>query len=136
MSKVWLITGAGSGIGTGIAKAALESGDRVVATGRNLDKVRNALRDVTSENLAFVQLDVSDEVQAKQCDRGLRGSWQRPRDVVALSRHAAGRSGKVGRCSGQNRRNGESAEAVRCRQRRPLGDRAGCRGTVAGDARQ
>ncbi|MEH2147184.1 SDR family oxidoreductase [Nostoc sp.] len=65
MSKVWFITGAGSGIGTGIAKAALHSGDRVVATGRNLDKVRNALRDVTSKNLAFVQLDVTDEVQAK-----------------------------------------------------------------------
>ncbi|MEH1934113.1 MAG: SDR family NAD(P)-dependent oxidoreductase [Nostoc sp.] len=65
MSKVWLITGAGSGIGTGTAKAALQSGDRVVATGRNLDKVRNALRDVASDNLAFVQLDVSDEVQAK-----------------------------------------------------------------------
>ncbi|MEH1905819.1 MAG: SDR family NAD(P)-dependent oxidoreductase [Nostoc sp.] len=65
MSKVWLITGADSGIGTGTAKAALQSGDRVVATGRNLDKVRNALRDVASENLAFVQLDVSNEVQAK-----------------------------------------------------------------------
>ncbi|MBN3885283.1 MAG: SDR family NAD(P)-dependent oxidoreductase [Nostoc sp. JL34] len=65
MSKVWFITGAGSGIGTGTFKAALHSGDRVVATGRNLDKVRNALRDVASENLAFVQLDVSDEVQAK-----------------------------------------------------------------------
>lgn len=64
MSKVWFITGAGSGIGTGTAKAALQS-DRVVATGRNLDKVRNALHDVASENLAFVQLDVSDEGQAK-----------------------------------------------------------------------
>ncbi|MEH2001305.1 MAG: SDR family NAD(P)-dependent oxidoreductase [Nostoc sp.] len=65
MNKVWFITGAGSGIGTGTAKAALQAGDRVVATGRNLDKVRNALRDVASENLAFVQLDVADEVQAK-----------------------------------------------------------------------
>jgi len=65
MSKVWFITGAGSGIGTGIAKAALRTGDRVVATGRNLDKVRNALRDVASEKLAFVQLDVADEAQAK-----------------------------------------------------------------------
>ncbi|MEG4963515.1 MULTISPECIES: SDR family oxidoreductase [unclassified Microcoleus] len=65
MNKVWSITGAGSGIGTGIAKAALQAGDRVVATGRNLDKVRKALRDVTNENLAFVQLDVSDEIQAK-----------------------------------------------------------------------
>src|SRR5882762_7305547 len=65
MSKVWFITGAGSGIGTGIAKAALVAGDRVVATGRNLDKVRNALRDVTSEKIAFVPLDVDDEAQAK-----------------------------------------------------------------------
>ena len=65
MSKVWFITGAGSGIGAGIARAGLEAGDRVVATGRNLDKIRNALRDVTGENLAFVQLDVTDESQAK-----------------------------------------------------------------------
>ena len=65
MNKVWFITGAGSGIGTGIAKAALKAGDCVVATGRNLDKVRSALCDVASEKLALVQLDVSDEVQAK-----------------------------------------------------------------------
>src|SRR6266852_7884977 len=61
-SKVWFITGAGSGIGAGTAKAALKAGDRVVATGRNLDKVRQALGD---ENLAFVRLDVADEAQAK-----------------------------------------------------------------------
>jgi NAD(P)-dependent dehydrogenase (short-subunit alcohol dehydrogenase family) len=55
MSKVWLIAGAGSGIGAGAAKAALKANDRVSATGRNLDKVRNALRDVASESLAFVR---------------------------------------------------------------------------------
>jgi NAD(P)-dependent dehydrogenase (short-subunit alcohol dehydrogenase family) len=65
MSKVWFITGAGSGIGAGTAKAALRAGNRVVATGRNLDKVRNAYRDVASENIAFVELDVANEVQAK-----------------------------------------------------------------------
>ena len=65
MSKVWFITGAGSGIGAGTAKAALEAGDRVVATGRNLDKVRQALGDEAGENVAFVQLDVADEAQAK-----------------------------------------------------------------------
>lgn len=65
MSKVWFITGAGSGIGTGIAKAALRAGDRVVATGRNLDKVRGAYRDVAPENIAFIQLDVADEARAK-----------------------------------------------------------------------
>jgi len=65
VSKVWFITGAGSGIGTGIAKAALRAGDRVVATGRNLDKVRGAYRDVATENIAFIQLDVADEARAK-----------------------------------------------------------------------
>ena len=65
MSKVWFITGASSGIGAGIARAALKAGDRVVATARNLDKARTALRDVAGENLAFVQLDVTHESQAK-----------------------------------------------------------------------
>ncbi|HEY6390241.1 MAG TPA: SDR family NAD(P)-dependent oxidoreductase, partial [Bryobacteraceae bacterium] len=65
MSKVWFITGAGSGIGAGIARAALKAGDRVVATARNLGKVRNALRDVAGDNVAFVQLDVTGESQAK-----------------------------------------------------------------------
>jgi NAD(P)-dependent dehydrogenase (short-subunit alcohol dehydrogenase family) len=63
MSKVWFITGAGSGIGAGTAKAALKAGDRVVATGRNLEKVRSALRDVSSENLEVLKLDVSDQTQ-------------------------------------------------------------------------
>jgi NAD(P)-dependent dehydrogenase (short-subunit alcohol dehydrogenase family) len=63
MSKVWFITGAGSGIGAATARAALKAGDRVVATGRNLDKVRNALSDITGDNLAFVQLDVTDEIR-------------------------------------------------------------------------
>ena len=65
MSKVWFITGAGSGIGAGIARAALKAGDRVVATGRTVSKVRNALRDVAGDNVAFIQLDVANESQAK-----------------------------------------------------------------------
>lgn len=64
MSKVWFVTGAGSGIGAGTVKAALKAGDRVVATGRNLDKLRKALGG-EAENLAFVQLDVADETQAE-----------------------------------------------------------------------
>ena len=65
MSKVWFITGAGSGIGAATARAAMKAGDRVVATGRNLDKVRNALSDVAGDRLAFVQLDVASEARAK-----------------------------------------------------------------------
>jgi NAD(P)-dependent dehydrogenase (short-subunit alcohol dehydrogenase family) len=70
MSKVWFITGAGSGMGTGIARAALRAGDQVVATGRNLDKVRRALHDIASESLEFVQLDVADEAQATVATEG------------------------------------------------------------------
>ncbi|WP_429443120.1 SDR family NAD(P)-dependent oxidoreductase [Paraburkholderia sp. 40] len=51
MSKVWLITGAGSGIGAGVARAALKTGDGVVATGRSVAKVEAALSEVTSDNL-------------------------------------------------------------------------------------
>jgi NAD(P)-dependent dehydrogenase (short-subunit alcohol dehydrogenase family) len=64
MSKVWFITGAGSGIGANAAKAALAAGNRVVATGRNMQKLRNALGDAAHDNLALLQLDVSDEAQA------------------------------------------------------------------------
>ena len=65
MSKVWFITGAGSGIGAGTARAALKVGNRVLATGRNVEKVRNALQDFAGGNLEVLQLDVSDEAQAK-----------------------------------------------------------------------
>ena len=65
MSKVWLVTGAGSGIGVGVAEAALRVGDRVVATGRNLDKVRGAHGGAATENMAFVELDVADPAQAQ-----------------------------------------------------------------------
>lgn len=66
MSKVWFITGASSGIGAGVVRAALQAGDRVVATARKLEKLREALADVESDRLAFVQLDVTDEAQAAQ----------------------------------------------------------------------
>ena len=66
MSKVWFITGAGSGIGAGTARAALKAGDRVVAAGRNVEKIRNALKDGTGANLEVLALDVSDEAQVKE----------------------------------------------------------------------
>jgi NAD(P)-dependent dehydrogenase (short-subunit alcohol dehydrogenase family) len=65
MSKAWFITGAGSGIGAATARAALTAGDKVVATGRNIEKVKKVLSATASENLAFVQLDVTNESEAK-----------------------------------------------------------------------
>jgi NAD(P)-dependent dehydrogenase (short-subunit alcohol dehydrogenase family) len=64
MIKVWFVTGANSGIGAGVAKAALKAGDQVVATGRNMDKLRAAFAGDDSPNLALVHLDISDAKQA------------------------------------------------------------------------
>lgn len=60
--KVWFITGAGRGMGTNIAKAALAAGHAVVATGRNPEKVAQAVGE--NENLLAVQLDVTDPADA------------------------------------------------------------------------
>jgi NAD(P)-dependent dehydrogenase (short-subunit alcohol dehydrogenase family) len=55
--KVWLITGAGRGLGVDIAKAALAAGHAVVATGRDAAKVAAAVGD--HDNLLVVKLDVT-----------------------------------------------------------------------------
>jgi NAD(P)-dependent dehydrogenase (short-subunit alcohol dehydrogenase family) len=61
--KVWLITGAGRGMGIDIAKAALQAGHAVVATARNTDTVTAALgRD---DDLLAVKLDVTDPAGAQ-----------------------------------------------------------------------
>jgi len=66
MSKVWFITGVSSGIGAGTVKAALAAGDRVVATARNVDKLRAAIGEAPSERLAYVRLDVTRPDQAQE----------------------------------------------------------------------
>ena len=63
MSKVWFVTGAGRGMGVDIAKAALTAGNRVVATGRNTDKVAAALG--KSVNLLIVKLDITKPADAE-----------------------------------------------------------------------
>lgn len=65
MSKIWFVTGANSGFGTSIAKAALAAGDQVVATARNMDKLRAAFADIHNDDLALVQLDVAEADQAE-----------------------------------------------------------------------
>ena len=55
--KVWLITGAGRGLGVDIAKAALAAGHAVVATGRDAARVAVAVGD--HESLLAITLDVT-----------------------------------------------------------------------------
>jgi NAD(P)-dependent dehydrogenase (short-subunit alcohol dehydrogenase family) len=74
--KVWIITGAGRGMGVDIAKAALDAGYKVVATGRNTDKVAKALG--KAENLLVVKLDVT-----------------KPTDAVAVVKASIDRFGRI-----------------------------------------
>jgi len=55
--KVWLVTGAGRGMGVDIVKAALAAGHAVVATGRSTTAVAHALGQ--ADDLLVVELDIT-----------------------------------------------------------------------------
>jgi NAD(P)-dependent dehydrogenase (short-subunit alcohol dehydrogenase family) len=74
--RVWLITGAGRGLGVDIAKAALAAGHAVVATGRDATKVAAAVGD--HGNLLAIKLDVT-----------------RPQDAEAAVEAAVARFGRI-----------------------------------------
>lgn len=57
--KTWLITGAARGLGAGIARAALDAGDRVVVAGRNRDALIKAFGP-DSDTVLNLPLDVTD----------------------------------------------------------------------------
>jgi NAD(P)-dependent dehydrogenase (short-subunit alcohol dehydrogenase family) len=60
MSKVWFITGTSKGFGRVWAEAALERGDRVVATARDADTL-TPLVETYGENVLALSLDVQDK---------------------------------------------------------------------------
>ena len=65
--NVWLVTGAGRGLGVDIAKAALAAGHAVVATARNTDSITTALGE--HDDLLAVALDVTDPSAAEAAVR-------------------------------------------------------------------
>ncbi|GAA3977473.1 SDR family NAD(P)-dependent oxidoreductase [Mucilaginibacter dorajii] len=62
-NKVWLITGAGRGMGVDITKAVLNAGHQVIATGRKPSNVLKALGN--HENLLVVKLDITNIADAE-----------------------------------------------------------------------
>ena len=73
--KTVLITGGGSGIGNGIARALAADGSRVIVTGRTLTRLEQAKRETPA--LEIVQSDISDTAQVealvKYCDETFDG---------------------------------------------------------------
>jgi NAD(P)-dependent dehydrogenase (short-subunit alcohol dehydrogenase family) len=62
--KVWLVTGAGRGMGVDIVKAALAAGNAVVATGRRPEAVEQALGG-DQDDLLVLKLDVTSPADAQ-----------------------------------------------------------------------
>jgi NAD(P)-dependent dehydrogenase (short-subunit alcohol dehydrogenase family) len=65
--KVWFITGAGRGMGADFGKAALEAGHSVVATGRDPERVAQALGH--ADDVLAVKLDVTSRADAEAAVR-------------------------------------------------------------------
>ncbi|NHC15413.1 SDR family oxidoreductase [Motilibacter deserti] len=61
--KTWLITGTSRGFGREWAEAALQRGDRVVATARNVDSLKG-LQDAYGDSVLALPLDVTDRAAA------------------------------------------------------------------------
>jgi NAD(P)-dependent dehydrogenase (short-subunit alcohol dehydrogenase family) len=59
MSKVWFVTGSSRGLGRAVVEVALEAGDRVAATARNPDRLRDLL-DKYGDAVLPLRLDVTD----------------------------------------------------------------------------
>ncbi len=64
MSKIWFVTGASRGLGTEIARAALSAGHRVVATGRDVGRLRDLFAG-DADRVLCLPLDVTDEAAAR-----------------------------------------------------------------------
>ena len=82
--KVWLITGAGRGMGLEFARAVLAAGDLLVATGRDTARLLKALGD--SKNLLTVKLDVT---SASDAEAAVRAAVDRFGGIDVLVNNAA-----------------------------------------------
>ncbi|MER5527984.1 SDR family NAD(P)-dependent oxidoreductase [Streptomyces sp. NPDC002677] len=61
MSKVWFITGTSRGIGRAFAESALERGDKVAATARNVAALDDLVAEYGDDAVLPVALDVTDK---------------------------------------------------------------------------
>lgn len=63
--NVALVTGAYKGIGFAIAKRLLQDGAKVIITGRNSSKLKEAIENLHSDRVAYMEWDISDRNRCK-----------------------------------------------------------------------
>jgi len=104
MSKVWFVTGSSRGLGRALVEVALEAGDRVAATARNPERLRDLL-DKYGDAVLLLRLDVTDYdaaarvvAQAEQTLVASMSSSTTP-DMVTWARSRTRRSTRSGRRS-------------------------------------
>src|SRR6188474_2769664 len=125
--KVWLITGAGRGLGVDIAKAALRAGHAVVATGRDDAKVAAAVGD--HEELLAIKRPTLEN--ARRYDNGLvpttapkcsRITAAEPKPAAAATRSIARSVVSSNRCARRTRAYASQAAGVAptCSRKRRL----------------
>ena len=92
MNKIVLITGATSGIGMACARKFAENGDRLILTGRNVDRL-NGIQEVLSAKGTEVKtlvFDVRDREKAEKCVKRDRGHIINVGSVAGDAAYAGG----------------------------------------------
>jgi hypothetical protein len=79
MKKTILITGATSGIGLGCARKFAANGDRVILTGRNVQKLEDIKSELEAKGTEVLTLvfDVRDREAAKTAIESLPDEWKK-----------------------------------------------------------
>lgn len=81
--KTVLVTGGGSGIGWGISRALAEVGCRVVITGRNEQKLQDAVAQYSGDvPIGAVACDVADRDQVGRLFAELKSRWGGPVEIL------------------------------------------------------
>ncbi|KAK4985272.1 hypothetical protein LTR50_006077 [Elasticomyces elasticus] len=71
--KVWLVTGASSGLGLAITLAALQAGQSVIACARNVEKAAKNCPEVEAKGGRWLQLDVTSSDATKTVEQAIEG---------------------------------------------------------------
>lgn len=82
--KTWLITGCSSGIGKGIAKAVLASGDQAIITARDLSKIEDLVKMYPNTALG-VTLDIT---QKESIENAVKLGYERFENIDILVNNA------------------------------------------------